>query len=144
MRPPEPPTNPDKYAPSNIFAAMKKTDFGKPEDERPQESVKYDALRPLTTGECSTLLALPVLSLSHSHFHNLLTLLSPSPDLTQPLAWRHAYGVIGYNGAPMMAQQTGMNGMLPQMTGYNPQMQMGMGYMGQQGPYGQQQQQQYR
>ena len=50
MPPPQAPSNPDKFAPSNIFAAMKKTDFGKPEDERPQESGKYDALRPLTTG----------------------------------------------------------------------------------------------
>ena len=51
MRPPEPQANPDKFAPSNIFAAMKKTDFGKPEDQKPQDSGKYDALRPLTTGE---------------------------------------------------------------------------------------------
>ncbi|RXK37875.1 hypothetical protein M231_04874 [Tremella mesenterica] len=48
--PPQQPQNPDKFAPSNIFAAMKKTDFGRPEDERPQSSNKYDALRPLTTG----------------------------------------------------------------------------------------------
>lgn len=27
---------PDKFAPSNIFAAMKKTDFGKPEEQQPQ------------------------------------------------------------------------------------------------------------
>ena len=40
----------DKFAPSNIFAAMKKSDFGKPEEQQPQNSGKYDALRPLTTG----------------------------------------------------------------------------------------------
>jgi len=42
---------PDKFAPSNIFAAMKKNDFGKPEDQQPQGSGKYDALRPLATGK---------------------------------------------------------------------------------------------
>jgi hypothetical protein len=41
---------PDKFAPSNIFAAMKKNDFGKPEEQQPQGSGKYDALRPLATG----------------------------------------------------------------------------------------------
>ncbi|WWC73129.1 uncharacterized protein I206_107095 [Kwoniella pini CBS 10737] len=40
----------NKFAPSNIFAAMKKNDFGKPEEQQPQSSNKYDALRPLTTG----------------------------------------------------------------------------------------------
>lgn len=40
----------DKFAPSNIFAAMKKSEFGKPEEQQPQNSGKYDALRPLTTG----------------------------------------------------------------------------------------------
>lgn len=29
---------PDKFAPSNIFAAMKKSEFGKPEEQRPQDS----------------------------------------------------------------------------------------------------------
>lgn len=42
--------NGDKFAPSNIFAAMKKNDFGKPEEQQPQNANKYDALRPLTTG----------------------------------------------------------------------------------------------
>ena len=115
MRPPSPPANPDKYAPSNIFAAMKKTDFGKPEEQRPQESGKYDALRPLATGECSSSTRTDICSVEAE-----LTLCA------------------GYNGAPgMMPQQTGMmnNGMMPQMTGYNPQL---MGYMGQQNPYGQQ------
>jgi hypothetical protein len=40
----------DKFAPSNIFAAMKKNDFGKPEEQQPQGAGKYDALRPLATG----------------------------------------------------------------------------------------------
>lgn len=44
------PQDGNKFAPSNIFAAMKKSDFGKPEDQQPQGSGKYDALRPLTTG----------------------------------------------------------------------------------------------
>ena len=48
QQPPQP--APDKFAPSNIFAAMKKSDFGKPEDQQPQNSGKYDALRPLATG----------------------------------------------------------------------------------------------
>lgn len=32
---------PDKFAPSNIFAAMKKTDFGKPEEQQPQAAGMY-------------------------------------------------------------------------------------------------------
>lgn len=39
MPPPQPQQAqqaPDKFAPSNIFAAMKKTDFGKPEEQQPQ------------------------------------------------------------------------------------------------------------
>lgn len=43
--------NGDKFAPSNIFAAMKKNDFGKPEEQQPQNANKYDALRPLATGQ---------------------------------------------------------------------------------------------
>jgi hypothetical protein len=127
MPPPQPPQQPqqqpDKFAPSNIFAAMKKSDFGKPEDQQPQNSNKYDALRPLATG------------------------MSPSCGPVRSDADQ-----IGYNGGPgmMQPQQTGyvqQNGMMPQMTGYNPQMGMGMGmggYMpqgqgqGQQNPYGQQ------
>jgi hypothetical protein len=119
QQPPQP--APDKFAPSNIFAAMKKSDFGKPEDQQPQNSGKYDALRPLATGTF--------------RFHSRLGTLT---DI-----------FIGYNGGPgMMPQQTGMqpqqtgygNGMMPQMTGYNPQMGMGngMGYMPQQGQPGQQ------
>ena len=46
----------DKFAPSNIFAAMKKSEFGKPEEQQPQNSGKYDALRPLTTGKSHFLL----------------------------------------------------------------------------------------
>ncbi|WWD06734.1 hypothetical protein V865_004829 [Kwoniella europaea PYCC6329] len=104
MPPPQPQqTEQNKFAPSNIFAAMKQSDFGKPEEQQPQNANKYDALRPLTTG---------------------------------------------YNGAPsqMMPQQTGFGGMMPQqtgfgmmpnMTGFNPNM-MGNGYMGQQGQGGQQ------
>lgn len=42
--------NGDKFAPTNIFAAMKRSDFGKPEEQNPQTANKYDALRPLTTG----------------------------------------------------------------------------------------------
>lgn len=38
MPPPQQQQAPDKFAPSNIFAAMKKTEFGKPEDERPQDA----------------------------------------------------------------------------------------------------------
>jgi hypothetical protein len=36
--PPAPQQNQDKFAPSNIFAAMKKTDFGKPEEQQPQSA----------------------------------------------------------------------------------------------------------
>jgi hypothetical protein len=36
--PPQQASNPDKFAPTNIFAAMKKQDFGKPEEQRPQDS----------------------------------------------------------------------------------------------------------
>jgi hypothetical protein len=43
VRPPEPVQNPDKFAPSNIFAAMKSSGFGKPEEEQPQSA-----------GTCST------------------------------------------------------------------------------------------
>jgi hypothetical protein len=51
QQPQQPPAPaPDKFAPSNIFAAMKKNDFGKPEEQQPQGSGKYDALRPLATG----------------------------------------------------------------------------------------------
>jgi hypothetical protein len=35
----------DKFAPSNIFAAMKKSEFGKPEEQRPQESGECDEER---------------------------------------------------------------------------------------------------
>ncbi|ORX39089.1 hypothetical protein BD324DRAFT_587922 [Kockovaella imperatae] len=92
MRPPEPPSNPDKYAPSNIFAAMKKADFGKPEDQRPQESGKYDALRPLTTG-----------------YNGAPGMMPQQTGMMMP------------QQTGMMPQQTGY-GMMPQMTGYNPQM----------------------
>lgn len=102
----------DKFAPSNIFSAMKRTDFAKPEEQNPQPSSesrlddrrasltisdKYDALRPLTTGY------------------------NGAPQM-YPQA----------TGMPMQMQQTGMPnmgmgmpGVMPQMTGYNPQ----MGYM---------------
>ncbi|WWC91237.1 uncharacterized protein L201_006179 [Kwoniella dendrophila CBS 6074] len=51
MPPPQPQQgDQNKFAPSNIFAAMKKSDFGKPEEQQPQNANKYDALRPLTTG----------------------------------------------------------------------------------------------
>ncbi|WRT69028.1 uncharacterized protein IL334_006011 [Kwoniella shivajii] len=51
MPPPQPQQgDQNKFAPSNIFAAMKKPDFAKPEEQQPQQSNKYDALRPLTTG----------------------------------------------------------------------------------------------
>jgi len=36
MAPPSPAQNPDKFAPSNIFAAMKGSGFAKPEEEQPQ------------------------------------------------------------------------------------------------------------
>lgn len=36
MPPPQQQENPDKYAPTNIFAAMKRQDFGKPEEQQPQ------------------------------------------------------------------------------------------------------------
>lgn len=114
-QPQQQPQNGDKFAPSNIFAAMKKNDFGKPEEQQPQNAGKYDALRPLATGTFLLLSFLPRVCADH--------------DLT------------GYNGGPGMLQpqQTGY-GMMPQMTGYaNPQ--MGMGYMQGQNPYGQQHQQ---
>jgi len=38
LPPPQQQENPDKFAPSNIFAAMKKQDFTKPEEQRPQDS----------------------------------------------------------------------------------------------------------
>ena len=112
MRPPEPPQNPDKFAPSNIFAAMKQKNFGQPEEQNPQGSgmcypsvffiespvsdsgkgtdsvEKYDALRPLTTG---------------------------------------------YNGAPQMGMMSQQTGMMPQATGMNMGMNGGMNGMGQMG-----------
>lgn len=112
----------DKFAPTNIFAAMKRSDFGKPEEQNPQAASKcqprarpdtldkYDALRPLTTGY------------------------NGAPGMMPQMT-----------GMPMQMQQTGMMGgggmgggmgMMPNMTGYNPQMGQQMGYMGQ-NPYGQ-------
>lgn len=88
----------DKFAPSNIFSAMKRTDFTKSEEQNPQPAQKYDALRPLTTGY------------------------NGGPQGLYPQA----------TGMPMQMQATGMPGMMPQMTGYNPQ----MGYMPP-NPYGQ-------
>ena len=41
MRPPEPPQNQDKFAPSNIFAAMKQKNFGQPEEQQPQGSGEF-------------------------------------------------------------------------------------------------------
>ncbi|ORY24778.1 hypothetical protein BCR39DRAFT_545879 [Naematelia encephala] len=109
----------DKFAPSNIFAAMKKTDFAKPEEQRPQESVKYDSLRPLTTG--------------YNGAPGQMMMSQPTGMIPQQT------GMMG-NGmgmGMMQGQQTGMpmgmGGMVPQMTGYNPQ----MGYMGQGQQYGQ-------
>jgi hypothetical protein len=111
MRPPEPQQNPDKFAPSNIFAAMKTKQFGQPEESQPQAESepqecsviaveadltdKYDALRPLTTGY------------------------NGAPGQQQPMGG-------------MMPQQTGMGMgypgmMMNQMTGFNPQ-QQGGGY----------------
>ncbi|KAL7421316.1 cytoskeletal protein binding protein [Cryptotrichosporon argae] len=139
MPPPQQPRQQDKFAPSNIFSAMKRTDFGKPEEQQPQAANKYDALRPLTTG------------------YNGAPGMVPQPT---------GYGMVpqptGYGGMPpqqtgMFAQPTGMGmgmgmgmgtgmggmqqpqqamggmGMMPNMTGYNPN--MGAGY-GQQNPYG--------
>jgi hypothetical protein len=36
--PPPPGQDGNKFAPGNIFAAMKKADFGKPEEQQPQSS----------------------------------------------------------------------------------------------------------
>ena len=50
MQPPQPPQmqpqqtgagGGDKFAPGNIFAAMKRADFTKPEEQRPQDSGEY-------------------------------------------------------------------------------------------------------
>ncbi|WWD21143.1 hypothetical protein CI109_105624 [Kwoniella shandongensis] len=100
----------DKFAPSNIFAAMKKTEFGKPEEQQPQNANKYDSLRPLTTG------------------YNGAPGMMPQPT-----------GMMMPQQTGMMPQQqTGMmmgGGMMPQMTGYNPM--MGYQQQGQQqNPYG--------
>lgn len=43
--PPQPQENPNKYAPSNIFAAMKKQEFGQPEEQQPQQSSESHSLR---------------------------------------------------------------------------------------------------
>ncbi|ODO01433.1 hypothetical protein I350_06252 [Cryptococcus amylolentus CBS 6273] len=120
--PPQPPQQSgggDKFAPSNIFAAMKKTDFTKPEEQRPQEAGKYDALRPLTTGYNGGMM----------------------PQQTG--MYPQQTGMYGQQtGVPqqqmqqgMVQQQMGMpmSGMMPQMTGWNPnggmyQNQGGYGY----------------
>ncbi|WVQ93256.1 hypothetical protein IAU59_000322 [Kwoniella sp. CBS 9459] len=120
--PPQPQQNQDKFAPSNIFAAMKKNDFGKPEEQQPQNSNKYDALRPLTTGYNG----------APGGMMPQQTGLMPQQTGMMPP------GV----GMGMLPQQTGMmgmgmgGGMMPQMTGYNPMMGNG-GYMGQQQGQGQ-------
>lgn len=38
MQQPQQPGGGDKFAPGNIFAAMKKSEFGKPEEQQPQNS----------------------------------------------------------------------------------------------------------
>ncbi|KIR26661.1 hypothetical protein I309_04430 [Cryptococcus deuterogattii LA55] len=100
---------PDKFAPSNIFAAMKKTDFGKPEEQQPQAAGKYDALRPLTTGYNGAPGMMP----------------QQTGMMAQPT------GMMPQQTGMMGMQGQGMPGMMPQMTGYNPMMyqnQTGYGY----------------
>lgn len=98
----------DQFAPSNIFSAMKRTDFSKNENENPQPSNKYDALRPLTTG-----------------YNGSMQQPMQTGMMMQPT------GMMGNNMGMMGMQQTGMMGMGPQMTGYNPYMQQQ-----QQNPFG--------
>ncbi|WVN87949.1 uncharacterized protein L203_103146 [Cryptococcus depauperatus CBS 7841] len=90
----------DKFAPSNIFAAMKKTDFGKPEEQQPQSANKYDALRPLATGYNG----------------------APGGMMAQPTGMYPQQTGMPMGG--MMPQLNGMpmQGMMPQMTGFNPNM----------------------
>lgn len=103
----------DKFAPGNIFAAMKKSEFGKPDEQRPQDSGKYDALRPLTTG-----------------YNGGPMQTGMMPQQTGMGGMGGMNGMNGMGGG-MMPQQTGMmmgqqqtgmygGGMMPQMTGYNP------------------------
>ncbi|WVQ81211.1 hypothetical protein IAT38_003333 [Cryptococcus sp. DSM 104549] len=116
MPPPQAPQSSgggDKFAPGNIFAAMKKTDFGKPEEQQPQSSNKYDALRPLTTGYNGAPGMMPQ-----------QTGMGMMPQQTGMMGMQGMQGVQGMQG-----------GMMPQMTGYN----QGMMYQQQQpgqGGYG--------
>ncbi|BEI84339.1 hypothetical protein CcaverHIS002_0409430 [Cutaneotrichosporon cavernicola] len=100
----------DMFAPSNIFNAMKRTDFGKSEETNPQAANKYDALRPLTTG------------------YNGAPGMFPQ-NTGMPMQMQGT-------GMPMGGMMPMGQGMYPQATGYNPQM---MGQYGQygQGGYGQ-------
>ncbi|KAI9636713.1 uncharacterized protein MKK02DRAFT_26463 [Dioszegia hungarica] len=114
MGPPAPPQQQqqqqpqgDKFAPGNIFAAMKRQDFGKPDEQRPQDSGKYDALRPLTTG--------------YNGAPGMM------PQQTGMGMMPQQMGMMGGMGMQPTGMGQGMMG--PQMTGYNP-------YAGQQNQYG--------
>ncbi|OXG22921.1 hypothetical protein C367_03848 [Cryptococcus neoformans Ze90-1] len=112
MPPPQPQQSqqaPDKFAPSNIFAAMKKTDFGKPEEQQPQAAGKYDALRPISTGYNGAPGMMP----------------QQTGMMAQPT------GMMPQQTGMMGMQGQGMPGMMSQTTGYNPMMyqnQTGYGY----------------
>ncbi|KAK8843340.1 hypothetical protein IAR55_006996 [Kwoniella newhampshirensis] len=110
QQPQQPQQQGDKFAPSNIFAAMKKTDFGKPEEQQPQNANKYDSLRPLTTG-----------------YNGGPGMMTQQTGMMMP-----------QQTGMMMPQQTGMmtGGMMPQMTGYNPMMGYQQQGQGGQNPYG--------